>query len=138
MKTQPARVRVVADILRVVADILSVVTAAAVANKYGDAPPSWAHPLADVSQSATRAAWRIDGLIPTVCTSTRLYSFKLCKFICCKDVVVSMGYPESVPFTCNLFSEAQQRVMTGNGYIVPLAAIALSPILLRTGHIVKL
>ena len=129
LKTKSARVRAVAD-------ILSVVTTHAMHCKYGDKPPSWAHPIADVSQCVTRAVWRIDGLIPTVCTSTQLYSFKLCKFICSKDVVVSMGYPDTVPFA--IFSDTQQRVMAGNGYVVPLAACALCPFLVHTGHIIKM
>ena len=60
------------------------------------------HPLADVSQRADRAGWRVDGSVPTLTTRSRLFSYKLRRFIAPSELALSMGYTPRcclVPFS---------------------------------------
>ena len=93
------------------------------------------HLVADVSQSMDRMPWRTDGTVPTLTTHSILFSFKLGKFIHPKDLALSMGIPASL--NMNFLTVSQQRKIVGNGYIVPLAALACAAVCKATGHIVS-
>ena len=84
------------------------------------------HPLADVSQSMDRLPWCTDGTVPTLTTNSMIFSFKLGKFIHPKVLARSMGLPDSL--NMSFLTVSQQRKIVGNGYIVPLAAMAVAAV----------
>lgn len=84
------------------------------------------HPLADVSQSIDRLPWCTDGTLPTLTTNSMIFSFKLGKFIHPRVLARSMGVSDS--FNMSFLTVSQQRKIVGNGYIVPLAAMAAAAV----------
>ena len=82
------------------------------------------HPLADISQCVERAQWHVDGSIPTLTTRTRLFSYKFRRFIAPSELAASMGYRPR----CSLapFSPTGAATLVGNGYCVPVCALALA------------
>jgi hypothetical protein len=91
------------------------------------------HPLADVSQRADRAAFRLDGWVPTLMTGSRIFSYKLGSFIDPVTLAHSMGYTSA-----NLLAVAPSagRSLVGNGYAVPVCACAVVAAGVVTGHII--
>ena len=84
------------------------------------------HPLADVSQRVDRVNWRVDGSIPTLTTRSRLFSYKLRRFIAPTELALSMGYGPRcsfVPFSTSAASE-----LLGNGYCVPVCSLAVAAV----------
>ena len=82
------------------------------------------HPLADVSQRADRINWRVDGSIPTLTTRSRIFSYKLRRFITPSELAMSMGYGPK----CSLapFTPTAAQTLVGNGYCVPVCALAVA------------
>ena len=96
----------------------------------------WVPAKVDASQNVERHAYRTDGTVPTLCTGSHIFSYKLGKFLSAKDLAVSMGMPrENLNLT--MVSEVAARKIVGNGYVVPLAAIACAAVCVQTGHLVK-
>jgi site-specific DNA-cytosine methylase len=91
------------------------------------------HPLADVSQRADRAAFRVDGWVPTLMTGSRIFSYKLGAWITQHTLAHSMGYT-----TANLSAVGPSagRSLVGNGYAVPVCACAVVTAGVVTGHII--
>ena len=106
-------------------DVMSVILADVLEGK---------HPLADVSQSMDRVSWRTDGTVPTLTTNSIIFSFTLGKFIHPMDLARSMGLPADL--NLSFLTVSQQRKIVGNGYIVPLAALAVAAVCKETGHII--
>ena len=81
------------------------------------------HPLADVSQRVDRVNWRVDGSIPTVTTRSRVFSYKLRRFLAPSELAQAMGYPR-----CSMvpFSSSAAAALVGNGYCVPVCALAVA------------
>jgi hypothetical protein len=75
-------------------------------------------------------------MLPTLCTGSLIFSYKLGRFLGAKDLAVSMGMPRD-DLNLTLVSEAAGRKIVGNGYVVPLAAIACAAVCMLTGHLVK-
>ena len=92
------------------------------------------HPLADVSQRADRVSWHVDGSIPTLTTRSRLFSYKLRRFIAPTELAQSMGYGPR----CSLvpFSSTVASALVGNGYCVPVCALAVAAAASVVGGIV--
>ena len=82
------------------------------------------HPLADVSQRADRAKWHVDGSIPTLTTGSKIFSYKLRRLLTPLELLRSMGYDKK----CSLvpFPATTARTMVGNGYCVPVCAMAVA------------
>ena len=93
------------------------------------------HPIGDPSQSVDRKAYRCDGMLSAVISKTSFYSFREHKWLSLKDVAAVMGLPRKSNFS--FLSTSGMRTLIGNGYIMPLAAAALLPVLEATGHIVS-
>ena len=92
------------------------------------------HPLADVSQRADRAKWHVDGSIPTLTTQSRLFSYKLRRFLTSRELYTSMGYDKK----CSLapFAATTAKTMIGNGYCVPICAVAVAAAASVVGSVV--
>ena len=82
------------------------------------------HPLADVSQRVDRVNWRVDGSIPTLTTRSRVFSYKLRRFLAPSELALAMGYSPR----CSLvpFSSTVAAALVGNGYCVPVCALAVA------------
>ena len=82
------------------------------------------HPLADVSQRADRVNWRVDGSVPTLTTKSRVFSYKLRRFLAPSELALAMGYRPR----CSLvpFSSSVAAALVGNGYCVPVCALAVA------------
>ena len=117
LASRPSRKVLAPPGVRARIDVMSVILGAPQAGK---------HPVADVSQSIDRLPWRTDGIVPTLTTHSMLFSFKLGKFIHPKDLALSMGIPASL--NMNFLTVSQQWKIVGNGYIVPLAALACAAV----------
>ncbi len=92
------------------------------------------HGIADVNCSIERLPITVDGTIPTLTTSSALFSYKLLAFIHPEDLMASMGYPR---VALNYMTPSSQRSCAGNGYIVSVSACALAAVATFTGHLVK-
>ena len=92
------------------------------------------HPLADVSQRADRVIWRIDGSIPTLTTRSRIFSYKLRRFLAPSELALSMGYGPK----CSLapFTHTTAQTLVGNGYCVPVCALAVAAAASLVGSVV--
>ena len=80
--------------------------------------------MADVSQRADRVNWRVDGSIPTLTTRSRIFSYKLRRFLAPSELALSMGYGPK----CSLapFTHTAAQTLVGNGYCVPVCALAVA------------
>jgi len=87
-------------------------------------PDCSCHPLADISQRADRVSWRVDGSIHTLTTRSRIFSYKMRRFIAPPELALSMGYGRK----CSLapFSPTVAQTLVGNGYCVPVCALAVA------------
>ena len=92
------------------------------------------HPVADVSQSASRVNYRVDGSIPTLTTRSRLFSYKMRRFISPTELAASMGYAPR----CSLvpFNWTGAATLVGNGYCVPVCALAVAAAASVVGRVV--
>ena len=93
------------------------------------------HPVADVSQRADRAKFHVDGTIPTLTTGSRIFSYKLRRMLLPEELLHSMGYSKRTNFTP--FPCTSKRTLVGNGYCVPVCAVAVAAVATVTGHVVK-
>ena len=82
------------------------------------------HPLADISQRADRVNWRVDGSIPTLTTRSRIFSYKIRRFITPSELALSMGYGPKISLAP--FTPTAGQKLVGNGYCVPLCALAVA------------
>ena len=99
-----------------------------------DAAVCRCHPLADVSQRPDRLPMRQDGTIPTLCTSSLIFSYKSKQFIRPQDLAASMGYKST---NMSFLSPTAGHTLVGNGYLVPICACAIAAAGSVTGHIIK-
>jgi hypothetical protein len=92
------------------------------------------HPLADVSQRADRASFRVDGWVPTLLAASHVFSYKMNAFISPHTLANSMGYT-----TANLLVVGPYtgRSLVGNGYALPVCACAVAAAGVVTGHIIR-
>jgi len=93
------------------------------------------HPVADVSQRADRAKFHVDGTIPTLTTGSKIFSYKLRRMLLPEELLHSMGYSKKSNLTP--FPATSKRCLVGNGYCVPVCALAVAAAATVTGHVKK-
>ena len=87
--------------------------------------PALANVTVDVSQSLNRKPWNVG--VPTLTTSSLLFSFDRQRIICPAEHLRIMGFG-----TCNVsnLSSRQLRSLAGEAIALPAAALVLYPFLL--------
>ena len=88
------------------------------------------HGIADTSQNTDRGGARVDGCIPTVCTSTSLYSFKRHAFLSPEEVHSMHGFHG---YNFQGLSKMQAFNLIGNGMVSTSVALVLLPVLRHLG-----
>ena len=96
--------------------------------------PCSCHPLADVPQRADRATFHNDGHIPTLVCKSWLFSFTLKRFLSVGELHASMGYGKIIVAPC---SKTAARDLLGNGYAVPVCAVAVAAAATVVGRVVR-
>jgi len=91
------------------------------------------HALADVSQRADRAKFHVDGSVPTLTTGSRIFSYKLRRMLTSEELLLSMGYSKKANLTP--FAATAKRTLVGNGYCVPVCALAVAAVATVAGHV---
>ena len=89
------------------------------------------HALADIGQSANRGRVCVDGSVPTVCTSTALWSYKLHRMITPSELLALNGFPD---YNLSTLSWFEATSLAGNGMCSAALACVLLPALAALGH----
>ena len=92
------------------------------------------HPVADCSQTCGRGCVRKDGLLGTVATSTRLWSYQEHRFLAPSELIAAHGFRE---YDFQQVSWEQAMSVIGNMQVATQLAYALIPVLEATGHLTK-
>ena len=90
------------------------------------------HPLADISQRPDRASTKTDGTLPTLMTSSQVFSYQTGQFVSPRELVTSMGYK---PANITFMTPSAARTLVGNGYVVQVCECAVAAACLVTGHV---
>jgi site-specific DNA-cytosine methylase len=92
-------------------------------------------PIVDLSQSITRKSFKVDGSVPTLTTTSVLFSTTLGKIIEYEDLLASMGYPRNA--NISYMTTTAKRSLVGNSFAVPLSAFTIAAIAVHTKHLVQ-
>jgi len=95
-------------------------------------------PVADVSQSINRRRFSVDGLVPTLTTSSRIWGYNLGRFITPSELLILHGLPDDVAVN-HIGGLSWQDVTTlaGNGMIAPALGLVMCSALIALGRHTK-
>ena len=115
-------------------DIIEAVAHGDSASCAQESAAPWAHVLCDPGQSISRMCYRRDGLLPTLVCGSRIFSFKLKKFIVVSDLYAAMGFPRDT-FRPDAIAPTAAQTAIGNSLCVTVSGMTVLAVLLTAGFL---
>jgi hypothetical protein len=89
------------------------------------------YPLADVSQTVSRGRTNVDGTVPTLTTSSRIFDYAAGRFWTPSELLAAHGFQVGINVGGLTWSET--TALAGNGMILPVVGSIIAAILVALG-----